>query len=268
MKLVIEQLIRVVICACFTNATAGASPITNEEPSHILIEAVILSVPKNPAANSLLSAGNRLAVPANFYLGDAVGWFTNVYPVIGQQNGVEYVAKFRDELTLTTAALGNNCPPDVVQRPRILTSAGKAAQFFVGQPPPYGGFVNFPDYWTGIELDVTPELAPGGSLAMNIQCVIEARIEPANVPNYDKAPVVSFATNSVSATVRNGEIFMVVCAMDPLPEKSSIFRKSIHAIGALFGHHPLKRDKRETIILFRARQISTIKWDERGRYSE
>jgi type II secretory pathway component GspD/PulD (secretin) len=258
MKQIIMRLVRIVLCVCFADITANASPATNGEATHILIEAAVLTGTKTSIASSSPQTGSRTVVSSNLYLGGVVCWFTNVFPVIGQQNGIQYVAKFRDELDLTLAALVNDQPMQVIQRLRIVTSENIPAQFVVGESVPYiaGGYSAL---WAGLEfleLDITPRFASDGLMVINIRT---------NLPNVGDVPIPTSTINEISVTVREGEIFMVAVALDPPPERTSTIRKSIHYLHALLGRSRIKPVKDEMIVLFRAKRVPIGSRDSLGR---
>jgi type II secretory pathway component GspD/PulD (secretin) len=259
MKQIIMRLTRLVLCVCFAGITATASPATNGETAHIRIDAAVLTVTKTAAASSLPPTGSR----SDLCLGNAVSWFTITFPVAGQQNGIQYVAKFRDGLDLTLAALVNDQPVEVIQRPRIITNEAKAAQFFiVGVSEIYNTALSagleFP------ELNVTPRLMSDGTMAINIRCDADTVIRMTNNPTIGGLTISRSTINDVSATVREGEIFMVALASDPPPEQASAVRKSIHSLRVLFGRSRSKPVKNEVIVLFRAKKVSIVGRDDWG----
>src|SRR5579863_8208773 len=100
MKKIIMRLFLLVLTLWLTEMAANALPATNGETAHILIEAAVLTETLNPHANPAQDSGSRAVVSSNLFLPEAVSWFTNFVSVIGQQNGVQYLARFKDPLSM------------------------------------------------------------------------------------------------------------------------------------------------------------------------
>ena len=223
--------------------------------------------------SSVLSGTNSFGIVTNAtsIVSSAIGTngssFANALP-----GGLSYYLTLGANYDVAVQAAESDSHANIIQRPRLLASQSKQAQFFVGETVPYvtstynngysGGYggSSYSQLSVGVELDVTPFINPDGEVSMDIQQEIDdlngytAITGVGNVPNTIKR------TLNTSITVRDREAVMFgsFIKTDSSTSKSGVpFLVDIPLLGNLFSSRTDSKDREELIVLMRPTVLRT-----------
>lgn len=254
--------------------------------SQVLIESVIVDYSLGP---NTLSYGVSAAQNPQTYSGN---------PTIVGGGGVNNGQSFLNLLNtsgLTNSVFGNNLPgglsyygnigpnwdvalqavaadshATIVQRPSIMTSQAKPAQFFVGNTVPYingttygGAYGNQSSYSqlsVGVELDVTPFINPEGLVVMDINQEIDALNGFTTITGVGQIPNTIKRTLSSEVAVKNQDTIMLggFIENDKSTSRSGVpLLMDIPLLGNLFTSRNDSKQREELIVMMRPTVLKT-----------
>jgi len=186
--------------------------------------------------------------------------------------GLSYYLTLGANYDVAVQAAETDSHANIIQRPRLLASQSKQAQFFVGETVPYvtstynngysGGYggSSYSQLSVGVELDVTPFINPDGEVSMDIQQEIDdldgytAITGVGNVPNTIKRTL----NTSITVRDRDAVMFGSFIKTDNSTSKSGVpFLVDIPLIGNLFSSRSDSKDREELIVLMRPTVLRT-----------
>jgi general secretion pathway protein D len=186
--------------------------------------------------------------------------------------GLSYYLTLGANYDVAVQAAESDSHANIIQRPRLLASQSKQAQFFVGETVPYvtstynngysGGYggSSYSQLSVGVELDVTPFINPDGAVSMDIQQEIDDLDGYTPITGVGNVPNTIKRTLNTSITVRDRDAVMFgsFIKTDNSTSKSGVpFLVDIPLIGNLFSSRTDSKDREELIVLMRPTVLRT-----------
>jgi general secretion pathway protein D len=202
-------------------------------------------------------------------LGTNGGAFASALP-----GGMSYFANLGPNYELAVKAAESDSHASIIQRPRLLASQSKPAQFFVGETRPYvtstynngysGGYggSSYSQLSVGVELDVTPFINPDGEVTMDIQQEVDDFAGTTTIAGVGEVPNTTKRTLNTSITVRDRDTVMLggFIKSDKSTSKSGVpFLVDIPLLGNLFSSRNDVKDRSELVVLLRPTVMRTPK---------
>jgi len=171
------------------------------------------------------------------------------------------------DVAMTAAAADSHAT--IVQRPSIMTSQAKPAQFFVGNTVPYitgygnygyGNQSTYSQLSVGVELDVTPFINPDGLVVMDIQQEIDALNGFTAIASVGNVPNTIKRTLSSEVAVRNLDTIMLggFIENNKSTSRSGVpVLMDIPLLGNLFTSRNDSKQREELIVLMRPTVLKT-----------
>jgi general secretion pathway protein D len=280
--------------------------------AQVLIEAVIMNVtigdaftlgvsatqnPKNVGSGilggggmnngqSFLNTIQQIAGYSTNYSGPSTNLVTTISPVfktvsaLGTNNtfgsslpgGLSYYLNLGANYDVAVQAAESDSHASIIQRPHLLASQSKQAQFFVGETKPYvtstynngynGGYggSSYSQLSVGVELDVTPFINPDGEVSMDISQEIDDFNGTTAIAGVGDVPNTIKRTLNTSVTVRDGDAVMLgsFIKTDKSSSKSGVpFLVDIPLLGNLFSSRTDNKDRSELVVLMRPTVLKT-----------
>ncbi len=202
-------------------------------------------------------------------LGTNGGAFASALP-----GGMSYFANLGPNYELAVKAAESDSHASIIQRPRLLASQSKPAQFFVGETRPYvtstynngysGGYggSSYSQLSVGVELDVTPFINPDGEVTMDIQQEVDDFAGTTTIAGVGEVPNTTKRTLNTSITVRDRDTVMLggFIKSDKSTSKSGVpFLVDIPLLGNLFSSRNDIKGRSELVVLLRPTVMRTPK---------
>ena len=218
-----------------------------------------------PFANFVKSiASSNVVSTISSSLGTNGGAFANSLP-----GGMSYFANLGPNYELAVKAAEADSHASIIQRPRLLASQSKSAQFFVGSSVPYrtSSYAysgqsgdSYSQLSVGVELDVTPFINPDGEVTMEIQ----QQIDDIDDPNYNGSgqPSTVKRTLNTTITVRDRDTVMLggyIKSNKSTGKKGVPFLVDIPLLGNLFSSREDQKGRSELVVLMRPTVMRTPK---------
>jgi general secretion pathway protein D len=171
------------------------------------------------------------------------------------------------DLALTAAAADSHAT--IVQRPSVMTSQAKPAQFFVGNTVPYitgygnygyGNQSTYSQLSVGVEMDVTPFINPEGLVVMDINQEIDALNGFTTIQNVGDVPNTIKRTLSSEVAVHDKDTIMLggFIENDKSTSRAGVpLLMDIPVLGNLFASRSDKKTRQELIVLMRPTVLKT-----------
>jgi general secretion pathway protein D len=208
--------------------------------------------------NGQLGSGNSGASAPNFSPG-------TVTPGL---SGMLQRAGATDEFALLQA-LDSDVKSEVLFRPKLLTTNGRAAEIKIGQQVPVrlgsnsnenGVQENVQYRDTGVKLKVTPRISAGRKVSLSIEQEISGVAENANSGSSIDSPVISETTLKTDLTVDDGEMILMggMISRDNSQSSSGIpLLKDIPFLGWLFSGRSDKGARKELVLFLKVRVVES-----------
>jgi general secretion pathway protein D len=205
-------------------------------------------------------------------IGSAVSGITNSSTPFGNNlpGGLSYFGNIGPHWDVALQAAASDSHATIVQRPSIMTSQAKPAQFFVGNTVPYingttygGAYGNQSSYSqlsVGVELDVTPFINPEGLVVMDINQEIDALNGFTTITGVGNIPNTIKRTLSSEVAVRNRDTIMLggFIENDKSTSRSGIpLLMNIPLLGNLFTSRNDSKQREELIVMMRPTVLKT-----------
>jgi len=184
--------------------------------------------------------------------------------------GLSYFGNIGPNWDVALQAVAADSHASIVQRPSIMTSQAKPAQFFVGNTVPYingttygGAYGNQSSYSqlsVGVELDVTPFINPEGLVVMDINQEIDALNGFTTITGVGNIPNTIKRTLSSEVAVRNRDSIMLggFIENDKSTARSGIpLLMDIPILGDLFSSRSDSKQREELIVMMRPTVLQT-----------
>lgn len=184
--------------------------------------------------------------------------------------GLSYFGNIGPNWDVALQAVAADSHATIVQRPSIMTSQAKPAQFFVGNTVPYingttygGAYGNQSSYSqlsVGVELDVTPFINPEGLVVMDINQEIDALNGFTTITGVGNIPNTIKRTLSSEVAVRNQDTIMLggFIENDKSTSRSGIpLLMNIPLLGDLFSSRSDSKQREELIVMMRPTVLKT-----------
>jgi len=225
-----------------TGATAGAGGVNNSSSGAPFLNLF-----------SLLTGGSLSNNVFGNNLPGGLSYFGNIGP--------------NWDVAMTAAAADSHAT--IVQRPSIMTSQAKPAQFFVGNTVPYitgygnygyGNQSTYSQLSVGVELDVTPFINPDGLVVMDIQQEIDALNGSTFIQNVGNIPNTIKRTLSSEIAVRNLDTIMLGGFIENNKSTSRAgvpLLMDIPLLGNLFTSRNDSKQREELVVLMRPTVLKT-----------
>ncbi len=215
---------------------------------------------------SLLSFLSGSAVGLTNSTGNLNNTFTgNTLP-----GGLSYFGNIGPHWDVALQAVAADSHATIVQRPSIMTSQAKPAQFFVGNTVPYingttygGAYGNQSSYSqlsVGVELDVTPFINPEGLVVMDINQEIDALNGFTSITGVGNIPNTIKRTLSSEVAVHDKDAIMLggFISNDKSTSRSGIpLLMDIPLLGNLFTSRNDSKQREELIVMMRPTVLKT-----------
>lgn len=216
-----------------------------------------------------LGTGNNF-LPGS--LTNAIPFLTNALP-----GGFNYFGKYNDTLQAAVSALATDNSTRVISRPRIQTSHAVPGLFSLGERRPFasGGYTsgytsagafNSVEYLDiNIQLFVTPYVTPEGYIVMDIAQTANTHVGDVPIvtntgsPPND-TPIVGQREAQATLSVKDGDTIMLggYIRQRKVKTRSGVpLLKDIPLLGGLFRSKSNENERREMIILLRAKVLET-----------
>ena len=205
-------------------------------------------------------------------LTNAVPFLTNALP-----GGFNYFGKYNDTLQAAVSAIATDSSTRVISRPRIQTSHAVPGLFSLGERRPFasGGYTsgytsagafNSVEYLDiNIQLFVTPYVTPEGYIVMDIAQTANTHVGDVPIvtntgsPPND-TPIVGQREAQATLSVKDGDTIMLggYIRQRKVKTRSGVpLLKDIPLLGGLFRSKSNENERREMIILLRAKVLET-----------
>ncbi|HEY3760167.1 MAG TPA: secretin N-terminal domain-containing protein [Verrucomicrobiae bacterium] len=263
--------------------------------SQVLIESVIVdySLGPNTLSYGISAAQNPQTFSSNpqiiggggvnngpsllSFLGNSVTGLTNGASSLGTTftgntlpGGLSYFGNIGPHWDVALQAVQADSHATIVQRPSIMTSQAKPAQFFVGDTVPYingttygGAYGNQSSYSqlsVGVELDVTPFINPEGLVVMDINQEIDALNGFTAITGVGNIPNTIKRTLSSEVAVHNRDAIMLggFIENNKSTARSGIpLLMDIPLLGNLFTSRSDSKQREELIVMMRPTVMTT-----------
>ena len=223
----------------------------------------------NTSTEVSLGTGNNF-LPES--LTNAIPFLTNALP-----GGFNYFGKYNDTLQAAVSAIATDNSTRVISRPRIQTSHAVPGLFSLGERRPFasGGYTS--GYTTAgafnsveyldidIQLFVTPYVTPEGYIVMDIAQTANTHVGDVPIvtntgsPPND-TPIVGQREAQATLSVKDGDTIMLggYIRQRKVKTRSGVpLLKDIPLLGGLFRSKSNENERREMIILLRAKVLET-----------
>ena len=205
-------------------------------------------------------------------LTNAIPFLTNALP-----GGFNYFGKYNDTLQAAVSAIATDNSTRVISRPRIQTSHAVPGLFSLGERRPFasGGYTsgyttagafNSVEYLDiNIQLFVTPYVTPEGYIVMDIAQTANTHVGDVPIvtntgsPPND-TPIVGQREAQATLSVKDGDTIMLggYIRQRKVKTRSGVpLLKDIPLLGGLFRSKSNENERREMIILLRAKVLET-----------
>lgn len=205
-------------------------------------------------------------------LTNAIPFLTNALP-----GGFNYFGKYNDTLQAAVSAISTDNSTRVISRPRIQTSHAVPGLFSLGERRPFasGGYTsgyttagafNSVEYLDiNIQLFVTPYVTPEGYIVMDIAQTANTHVGDVPIvtntgsPPND-TPIVGQREAQATLSVKDGDTIMLggYIRQRKVKTRSGVpLLKDIPLLGGLFRSKSNENERREMIILLRAKVLET-----------
>lgn len=161
--------------------------------------------------------------------------------------------------------LATNSGVRILQRPRVQTSQGVTATFFVGEARSYptstgagggasSGYSSIQQLQIGVTLEVTPFVTPDGCVVLDIHQKIDRLAGTTNILNVGEVPITNTTEARAKVGVRDCETVLLggLIETDTTRAPSGVpLLKDIPLLGALFRSSSARAARNELIVLVR-----------------
>ncbi|HEY1662377.1 MAG TPA: secretin N-terminal domain-containing protein [Verrucomicrobiae bacterium] len=184
--------------------------------------------------------------------------------------GLSYFGNIGPHWDVALQAVAADSHATIVQRPSIMTSQAKPAQFFVGNTVPYingttyggayGDQSSYSQLSVGVELDVTPFINPEGLVVMDINQEIDALNGFTSITGVGNIPNTIKRTLSSEVAVHDKDAIMLggFIENDKSTSRSGIpLLMDIPLLGNLFTSRNDSKQREELIVMMRPTVLQT-----------
>jgi type II secretory pathway component GspD/PulD (secretin) len=188
-------------------------------------------------------------------------------------NDGSYLATSRAGIDETLTAMASNSRTRILYRPRVQTSEGEPAQFFIGASTPYprpsyyaggdfGQYSSIQSVNEGMTLEITCSLQTNNLIQLEINKTIERANGSVNIANVGTVPITTREDKRAQIVVCQGAVFVIGGFLQT--NKVPRFSES-----ALLGHipggrylnklitYPKRKTRSELVLLMRAILLPT-----------
>ncbi len=189
---------------------------------------------------------------------------------IASGGGLSYFGDIGPHWDLALQAAQSDSHATIVQRPSVMTSQAKPAQFFVGDTVPYitgtsyGGYYgdqsSYSQLAVGVELDVTPFINPQGLVVMDINEQLNALNGYTTITGVGNIPNTIQRTLSSEVAVQDRDTIMLggFIENDKSTARSGIpLLMDIPILGELFASRSNSKQREELIVMMRPTVLKT-----------
>lgn len=189
---------------------------------------------------------------------------------IASGGGLSYFGDIGPHWDLALQAAQSDSHATIVQRPSVMTSQAKPAQFFVGDTVPYitgtsyGGYYgdqsSYSQLAVGVELDVTPFINPQGLVVMDINEQLNALNGYTTITGVGNIPNTIQRTLSSEVAVQDRDTIMLggFIENDKSIARSGIpLLMDIPLLGNLFASRSDTKQREELIVMMRPTVLKT-----------
>jgi general secretion pathway protein D len=184
--------------------------------------------------------------------------------------GLSYFGNIGPHWDVALQAVQADSHATIVQRPSIMTSQAKPAQFFVGDTVPYitgttyggayGDQSSYSQLSVGVELDVTPFINPEGLVVMDINQEIDALNGFTSITGVGNIPNTIKRTLSSEVAVHDKDAIMLggFIENDKSTSRSGVpLLMDIPLLGNLFTSRNDSKQREELIVMMRPTVMKT-----------
>jgi general secretion pathway protein D len=205
------------------------------------------------------------------FLNGSVSGLTNATSVFGNSlpGGLSYFGNIGPKWDVALAAAAADSHATIVQRPSIMTSQAKSADFFVGNTVPYitgygnygyGNQSTYSQLSVGVELNVTPYINPDGLVDMIIQQEIDALNGFTTIASVGDVPNTIKRTLTSEIAVKDRDTIMLggFIENDKSSSRSGVpLLMDIPLLGNLFTSRSDSKKREELVVLLRPTVLKT-----------
>jgi general secretion pathway protein D len=240
----------------------GGGGMNNGQPFANLVQDIILSTNSSGLVTKSLGS-------ISSSLGTNGGAFASALP-----GGFGYFANLGPNYEVAVKAAESDSHASIIQRPRLLASQSKPAQFFVGETRPYvtstynngfnGGYggSSYSQLSVGVELDVTPFINPDGEVTMEINQEVDDFNGTTSIAGVGDVPNTTKRSLNTTITVRDKDTIMLggFIKSDKSTSKSGVpFLVDIPLLGNLFSSRNDIKGRSELVVMMRPTVMRTPK---------